>query len=291
MTKTVHKIYVGSFFIITILATLILSVYGYKYYTTPIDQRFFLSENDLLEPNGFIGQGLGVIGSIMMIIGVAVYMIRKRIKAFYKFGFLKHWLEFHIFLCTLGPILILFHTAFKFGGIVAVSFWSMVAVVLSGVVGRFLYVQIPHTIQGQMISMHELNSQSENLSHQLKFDYVLPEEIITKIEEISTTHRYKRVGLGTSIIFIVQDYFGIKNVISHLKRELKKKGISKSERKKIVQTAKAKLIISRRIGLLHTTQTLFKYWHVVHLPFAIIMFVIMVIHIAVEFIFGYRWIF
>lgn len=291
MTKTAHKIYVGSFFIITILSTLILSFYGYKYYTTPIDQRFFLSKNDLLEPNGFIGHGLGVIGSIMMIIGVAVYMIRKRFKAFFKFGFLKHWLEFHIFLCTLGPILILFHTAFKFGGIVAVSFWSMVAVVLSGVVGRFLYVQIPHTIQGQMISMHELNSQSEDLSHQLKFDYKLPEEIITKIEEISTTHRYKRVGLGTSIIFIVQDYFGIKNVISHLKRELKKIGISKSERKKIVQTAKAKLIISRRIGLLHTTQTLFKYWHVVHLPFAIIMFIIMIIHIAVEFVFGYRWIF
>ena len=291
MTKTVHKIYVGSFFLITILVTLILSIYGYHYYTSPIDQRFFLPKNDLLEPNGFIGHGLGVIGSAMMIIGVVVYMIRKRIKAFYKFGFLKHWLEFHIFLCTLGPILILFHTAFKFGGIVAVSFWSMVAVVLSGVIGRFLYVQIPHTIQGQMVSMHELNSQSENLSHQLKFDYALPEEIITKIEEISTTHRYKRIGLGTSILFIVQDYFGIKNVIHHLKLELKKIGISKSERKKIVQTAKAKLIISRRIGLLHTTQTLFKYWHVVHLPFAIIMFIIMVVHIAVEFVFGYRWIF
>ncbi len=291
MTKTTHKIYVSSFYVITILITLILSLYGYKYYTTPIDQRFFLSQNDLLEPNGFIGHGLGVIGSFLMIVGVAVYMIRKRIKFFYRFGYLKHWLEFHIFLCTVGPILILFHTAFKFGGIVAVSFWSMVAVVLSGVVGRFLYVQIPHSIQGQILSLHELNSQSENLSHQLKFDYKLPEEIITKIEEISTAHRYKRTGLTTSILFIIQDYFGIKNVISHLNLELKKIGISKIERKKIVKTAKAKLTISRRIGLLHTTQKLFKYWHVVHLPFAILMFIIMVIHIAVEFVFGYRWIF
>ncbi len=291
MTKTTHKIYISSFFIITILVTLILSIYGYKYYTTPIDQRFFLNENDLLEPNGFIGHGLGFIGSFMMIVGVVTYMIRKRVKLFFKFGFLKHWLEFHIFLCTLGPILILFHTAFKFGGIVSVSFWSMVAVVLSGVVGRFLFVQIPHTIQGQMISMSELNSQSENLSHQLKFDYGLPEEIITRIEEISTIHRYKRVKLSTSIIFIIEDYFGIKNVIYHLKKELKKISVSKSERKKIIKTAKAKLLISRRIGLLHTTQTLFKYWHVVHLPFAIIMFVIMIIHVAVEFVFGYRWIF
>ena len=48
----------------------------------------------------------------------------------------KHWLEFHIFLCTVGPLLVLYHTAFKFGGIVSVSFWSMVLVVLSGVAGK-----------------------------------------------------------------------------------------------------------------------------------------------------------
>ncbi len=64
--------------------------------------------------------------------------------------------------------MVLYHTAFKFGGIVAVSFWSMVAVVLSGVVGRFLYVQIPHTIQGQEISLKELNQINENLTSHLK---------------------------------------------------------------------------------------------------------------------------
>ncbi len=291
MTKTTHKVYIGSFYVITILVTLILAVYGFKYYTAPIEQRFFLPYNDLLKPSGLIGHGLGIIGSLMMIIGVASYMIRKRIRAFYKFGYLKHWLEFHIFLCTLGPILILYHTAFKFGGIVAVSFWSMVAVVVSGAVGRFIYVQIPHTIQGQMIGMDELNSQNEILSHQLKFEYNLPEEIFTKIEEISTTHRYKRINLSTSLIFVIQDYFGIKNVLSNLKHELKKIGVSRSKKKEIIRTAKSKLVISRRIGLLHTMQTMFKYWHVIHLPFALIMFAIMIIHIAVEIVFGYRWIF
>jgi len=36
---------------------------------------------------------------------------------------------------------------------------------------------------------------------------------------------------------------------------------------------------------------LFKYWHVAHLPFALIMLIIMVIHVAVTLAFGYRWIF
>jgi hypothetical protein len=250
-----------------------------------------MQQNNLLKPSGLIGHGLGIFGSFFMIVGVASYMIRKRVKALFKFGYLKYWLEFHIFLCTLGPILILYHTAFKFGGIVVVSFWSMVAVVLSGVIGRFLYVQIPHTIQGQMIGMNELNSLSENLSHQLKDDFAVPEEIFARIQEISSTYRYKRVKFTTGLSLIIKDYIGIKNVLRRLKHELKVAGISKSKRKEILLTAKSKLVVSRRIGMLQTMQKLFGYWHVVHLPFALIMFIIMVIHIAVEIVFGYKWIF
>ena len=291
MNKKLHAIYISSFFIIGIASTLLLVINGYQYYFTPLLTRFFNPQDILLKPSGFIGQGLGVLGSLMMIAGVAVYMIRKRIRFFFNFGYLKNWLELHIFLCTLGPIFILFHTAFKFGGIVAVSFWSMTAVVLSGIVGRFLYVQIPHTIQGQMIGMDELNAQNENLSYQLKNVYKIPENIFSEIEEISSLKRYKNVKLRTGIIFIMKDFFGTKSVIHRLKHELALAGVPRPQRNRIAKTTKTKLIVSRRIGLLKTMQKFFKYWHVVHLPFAILMFVIMFIHIAVTVAFGYRWIF
>ena len=183
MNKTVHKIYITSFFLICIFTAIILIVNGYSYYTAPIGERFFMPQDVLLEPSGFTRHGLGIIGSFFMIVGVASYMLRKRVRAFFKFGYLKHWLEFHIFLCTLGPILVLYHTAFKFGGIVVISFWSMVAVVLNGVIGRFIYVQIPRTIQGQLIGMGELNSQNEILSHQLKDEFNIPEKIFLSLEE------------------------------------------------------------------------------------------------------------
>jgi len=38
-------------------------------------------------------------------------------------------------------------------------------------------------------------------------------------------------------------------------------------------------------------QQLFKYWHVAHLPFAIIMLIILIIHVGVTLTFGYKWIF
>lgn len=52
----------------------------------------------------------------MVMIGVMTYSFRKRVRAFNQIGKIKYFLEFHIFLCLLGPMLVLFHTTFKFGG-------------------------------------------------------------------------------------------------------------------------------------------------------------------------------
>ncbi len=291
MNKSLHRIYVVLFFVVGVGVTLLLGVYGYQYYTTPLEERFFQSNYDLLKPSGVLGHGFGIIGSLMMIFGVSIYMIRKRVRSFFNLGFLKHWLEFHIFLCTVGPILVLYHTAFKFGGIVAVSFWSMVAVVASGVVGRFIYVQIPRTIQGKELSVNEMNEMNENLTDKLRAEYLIDGNILAKLDKHSYTDKYRQVGFGTSFVMMIQDYFGTRSVLRQIKRELRRLNLRGAKEKEIIRISRSKLTLSRKIGMLRTTQKLFRYWHIVHLPFAITMFVIMFIHIAVTIIFGYKWIF
>ena len=291
MNKSLHRIYVVLFIVVGVGVTLLLGVYGYQYYTTPLEERFFQSNYDLLKPSGVLGHGFGIIGSLMMIFGVAIYMIRKRVRSFFNLGFLKHWLEFHIFLCTVGPILVLYHTAFKFGGIVAVSFWSMVAVVASGVVGRFIYVQIPRTIQGKELNVNEMNEMNENLTDKLRAEYLIDGNILAKLDIHSHTDKYKQVGFGTSFVMMIQDYFGTRSVLHQIKRELRHLNLRGVKEKEIIRISRSKLTLSRKIGMLRTTQKLFRYWHIVHLPFAITMFVIMFIHIAVTIIFGYKWIF
>jgi hypothetical protein len=291
MNKTIHKIYVGLFLVVGISVTILLAFYGFDYYTTPLEERFFNPDHNLLKPSGALGHGFGIIGTLMMIVGVSTYMIRKRYRKFFSIGYLKHWLEFHIFLCSVGPVLVLYHTAFKFGGIVSVSFWSMVLVVLSGVVGRFIYLQIPRTIQGQEISVNELNSIKEKLA--IKVRSVLSEDssTLSEFEKISSADRYKSFRLITAVGFFIRDYFDIKRVMRLLKIRIKLLGISKSESNELIKAAKSEIVIARRIALLRTSQKLFHWWHIFHLPFAITMFVIMVIHVAVTIIFGYKWIF
>ena len=291
MNKSLHKIYVGLFLVVGISVTILLGINGYQYYTTPLEERFFSPDHLALKPSGAWGHGFGIIGTLMMIVGVAVYMIRKRYRKLFNIGYLKHWLEFHIFLCSVGPVLVLYHTAFKFGGIVSISFWSMVLVVLSGIVGRFIYIQIPRTIQGQELSINELNSMKESLA--LRIRKVLSEDSSTlyKLESIANTDRYKSLRLTSAISLFIRDYFNTKQLIRVFRKKMMFLGLSKSESMELIDAAKSEIDIARRIAFLRTSQKLFHWWHIFHLPFAVSMFVIMVIHVIVTIIFGYKWIF
>jgi hypothetical protein len=291
MSKLQHNLYVGFFITVTISVLALLIYNGYSYYTTPLEVRFFTSNHNSLKPNGMLGHGFGIIGSFLMLFGVSIYMIRKRVKIFVRFGILKHWLELHIFLCTVGPILILFHTAFKFGGLVAVSFWSMVAVFLSGIIGRFIYVRIPHTIEGNEMSMQQINNFNENLTIKLVADYNLGKETVQKIEKLSEIQHKGRASFSDLLLTVIPNYIENKRKIRAISGELKKNNIVKSNRKEIIRIIVEKINISNKIHYLRLMQSLFKYWHVAHLPFAIIMLIIMFVHIVVTVAFGYRWIF
>jgi len=291
LSKLQHTLYISFFIIVTVLVFALLTFNGYSYYHTPLEERFFSPNHYLLKPSGILGHGFGIIGSFLMIMGVLIYMIRKRVKSLVHWGILKHWLELHIFLCTVGPILVLFHTAFKFGGIVSVSFWSMVAVFFSGIIGRFIYVRIPHTIEGKEMNMQQINNINENLTFKLSTEYNIPSTTLEKISALSTIDHKGRGSFGELFVSIFPTFIENRKRIHTISRELKANNISKHERKEIIKIVKEKIGISNRIHYLRLMQSIFKYWHVAHLPFALIMLIIMFIHIVVTVTFGYRWIF
>jgi hypothetical protein len=280
MTKTVHRLYLGTLTAIVLIVTAYLFYSGSNYYNTTLEERFYHVDHNRLKPSGGYGHGLGIVGTVLILIGVFGYQFRKYNRKLAKVGVLKHWLEFHIFLCVLGPIMILFHTSFKFGGIVSISFWSMVLVVASGVAGRFIYLQIPRTIQGKELSLGEINE--------------LKNEITSKIEEELGTEKSSEIR---SLIHkkaeysFLKQYFVDRTLLSQLKTSLLAGNISGAKLHSTMQLISRELTINRRVERLMVMQKLFKYWHVAHLPFAIIMLVIMVIHVAVTLAFGYKWIF
>lgn len=260
---------------IVVVAIGYLSYTGYSYYVTPLEERFYHPRHDWFKPSGAYGHGLGIVGTFLILFGVSIYIARKRYGFMEKQLRLKYLLEFHIFLCSLGPVLVLFHTAFKFGGIVSIAFWSMVAVVLSGVIGRFIYIQIPRTIEGRALSLQEVQNMRTNLAQVLQDKYKLEPSTIKLFVSFTTetASAEHKPSLGK------------------LKTVLASHQIHKNDKGEILQLVRRERSLGKRIARLETMKRLFRYWHVAHLPFALIMLVIVVIHIAVTLAFGYKWIF
>ena len=275
MKKAIHTTFIFIMVVIILITTFYLFYTGYSYYNTSLEERFYHPRHSWFKPSGIYGQGLGIIGTLMIFFGVTIYIARKRYNFLSKYIRLKYLLEFHIFLCTLGPILILFHTAFKFGGIVSIAFWSMVAVVLSGVIGRFIYIQIPRTIEGRALSLNEVKNMKTDLTDVLSEKFSLDSNVIRQIISFTNEENKSSNTITTS----------------QLRKELRKNNLPKKERKAIFKMVKNEMSLSRKIRRLETMQRLFKYWHVAHMPFALIMLVIVIIHVGVTLAFGYKWIF
>jgi len=261
MTRFVHRLTLSFYAMVVLSAIVGLGYVGFSFYSLPLEDRYFHPDYALLKPSGLLGHGLGIVGTLLIMVGVFSYMARKKIKTFSRVGVLKYWLEFHIFLCALGPVFILYHTSFKFGGIVSVSFWSLVAVVASGIIGRFVYLQIPHSIEGRELSLQEVQEMKIELGSELKTKYDID---ISEVNE------------GNS---------------SEIESQLKAKNLSVKDYRKVKQLINSQKSLVKRIERLDMMQSIFRYWHVAHLPFALIMLIVMAIHVAVVLTFGYKWIF
>ncbi len=282
MSKTAHFIYISVMASIVIATTIYLAYKGYDYYSTPQVERFYHPDHENFKAGGIYGHGLGVLGTFLMLIGVVMYIIRKRSKSLARFGRLKYWLEFHIFLCSLGPVMILFHTSFKFGGIVSIAFWSMVAVVLSGVIGRYIYIQIPRSIEGRALNLNEIQDMKANIHSVITNSYQLNE--MSRSAILTSVNVQNQGGLLTR-------FFQERKQLTGIRKTLRQNNFRRSDIRKVLGLVKQEMAINTRIERLETMQKLFKYWHVAHLPFAIIMLVIVVVHVAITLAFGYTWIF
>jgi hypothetical protein len=282
-------------FVLAVILLLTVGVIWYNnstYYLTSMEERPFHSQYDLLKPTGIVSHGYGIVGTAMILTGVILYSTRKRIKRFSQLGQIKYFLEFHIFLCLLGPSLIVYHTTFKFGGLVGVSFWSMTAVVLSGIIGRYLYRFIPKNIEGNELSKKDLQEEEQKLTGILRKQYHLPDEMIEEINRVGSNRKQgNQSNILRFFMSLLQADFTRFRELKRIRRILSSRHTEKSVAEAIVHIARKKIILEQRLAVLERIQYVFHYWHVVHLPFTIIMGVILLVHIGVAIAFGYTWIF
>jgi hypothetical protein len=238
---------------------------GWHYYATPLRVRAYHPAHRVLRPSGSVGQTLGVVGLAMMTVPV-LYAVRKRWRRAARLGGMKRWLDVHIFCGTVGPVLVTFHSAMKFNGVISVAYWSMVAVMLSGFVGRYLYVRIPRSLRGTELSYAEIEAKAAGMLAELASTGV-------DVGALSGI----RVGRGLT-------GWRERSAVYH---RLLAGGLDADRSALVVRLAAERASLLRRLAQLSRTRRLFGYWHVFHLPLVYVMFAIALVHVALAVYFGY----
>ncbi len=259
---------------------------GSSFYLTPLAERAHHEGYWVWKSGGRIGHTLGVVGSSMLVLMLS-YSLRKRAAALRRLGPLSRWLQVHIYLGIAGPLLVILHSSFKVQGLVALSFWSMIAVAFSGVAGRYLYLQIPRTRAGDEIALEELRRRDLALSDRLRVRFHLTSEQLAPLGQATLTR-----GRGWTLRQILANMvFGAlreRREVRRLMRECSG-AVPAALLRELGSLARERAATHRRILLWDRTHELFHYWHVFHKPFAVVMYVFMIVHVVVAAVTGYAW--
>lgn len=250
-------------------------------------------DEGFITPERGLGYWLGVTGGSMMLL-LLTYSLRKRNRFLHKIFKLPRWFQFHMTFGIIGPVCILFHSNFHIGSLNStVALVSMLIVVASGMIGRFLYTNIHYGQNDEKIKLtkliRNLNQAKLELlglcasSEQKQFVERLFGEIIRIAKQLALSNRIFITGKDRrrieKITAALQKFMGNLTVTSE-GRGITNPGLSRAHQ--LIQRDIVTLLsVLRRLPRLRFFERLFSLWHVLHIPFFVLMLVTAITHVVV----------
>jgi hypothetical protein len=293
-----HRIRLFLAWMLALAVVLVIAGYGMNYYTLSAAQRPFSPKHQLLRPSGTIGIKLGMVGVLMFFL-IYLYPLRKKWGWLGRMGNSRHWLDFHVVLGTAAPIIIAFHSSFKFGNIAGMAFYSMLMVTLSGFVGRYLYSHIPRGLSAAELSMKEIQEKEETLRRELAEQKATFGFSVDALAELPSPAEVAKTPLIASLLsmFLIDLKRPFKASVLRLREAgfgpwvFSFFGLFSTRDQKLeraIRLAQKQASLSQSIAFLSRTQRIFQLWHVIHRPFSYAFAILAILHIGIALFMGYR---
>lgn len=292
-----HRVRLAIAWLLAIALVVSVAAYGWDYYLLGAADRPFSAKHQVLKPSGAVGIKLGFVG-VAIFCGIFLYPIRKRIPWLARRGSARHWLDFHLVLGVTAPVVIAFHSSFKFHGLAGMAFWIMTAVALSGIVGRYLYAQIPRRLNSAELTMKELEELQTGLSKELAEQKLISQRDLYDVFRLPSARQVQRLPAPLALLWMISVDFARPFHIARLRLRVVGFGgaittlggflkTNNPELERLVDLAREKASLAKRVLFLARTQQVFHLWHVVHRPFSYSFVVLAIIHIVVVMMLGY----
>ena len=231
-----------------------------------------------------LGYWLGVAGGSLMLV-LLIYPLRKRYRALAVLGPLKHWFRFHLVAGIAGPVIVLFHSTFRIGSFnAAIALASMLLVVASGLVGRFVYRKIHHGLFGSRATATELQRALEQQMDSMR-DLLLRLPLVDKeIRQFSALVSQQPEGRWQAAIHFaslgLQRHLAGRRVHRAITRRGEGNTTQEARLQALARSIDDTLKAMQRTAQFSTYEKLFSLWHVVHIPFLCMLVVTAIVHVV-----------
>ena len=167
---------------------------GFPYYRLATADRAYSPLQAIFRPSGIVGLKLGFAG-LGLFLCLFLYPIRKHWPWLGRMGKTKNWLDFHVLWGITAPIVITLHSSFKLSGLAGLAYWIMMAVALSGFAGRYLYAQIPRTLNQAELSLQEMQTLSARLTQELERQALVTAEEVAPLLKLPDQAAVERMSV------------------------------------------------------------------------------------------------
>jgi dihydropyrimidine dehydrogenase (NAD+) subunit PreT len=255
---------------------------GSTFYLLSSELRFDHPDYRLLSPTGPVGQGYGVIASVLVVANLS-YLLRRRF-ARWRVGSMRAWLDIHVATGVLAGLFGLSHSALQLRNpVAAVTMVSLTMTLVTGVIGRFLFLFVPRAdiarLEQLCLALDALGAGLGRALLQQLNAMPLPQVTgrVTLPKVLWLQPRWWREARKRRLLVrsAVEPYRALHPDEYQLLKA------------HVAETAALAANASRAVSY----DYLMRSWRGFHRFFALLMLALLVVHIGVAWYYGYRWIF
>jgi len=279
MTKT--RLYSMTFAALMIGIALALWFKGSSFYMTHPWDRSMHPGFDDLRSGGSWGFAEALVGTGLILLNLT-FMLRRRLKSMRRFGALRLWMNMHVVTGLVGPLIVVYHTAFYPRTTVAITaFVSLGVLVLTGVIGRFIYAMIPHTVAGAEMGMSELERRLADARDHLESVTTPDDPLWQKLDALSRQPLFTPKSSFGCLLLLPY------TIVSTLSLRLRLYLLGRSRSDVDWHDVHDIVLIRRRLHTLQLYRKLLRWWRALHRVFALVMVATLTIHVVVLMYLGY----
>jgi hypothetical protein len=251
-----------------------LAYRGWTFYRLSMEDRVEHPDFRTLRASGLLGNGYGWVAAMLVVLNLS-YLIRRRFGGA-SLGSMQVWLDIHVFTGLIASALVSFHSAFQLRTPVAtVSAASLGVVVVTGLIGRFLYALAPvgarDRLRAALDAKHLPGNRAElaeAIAQQPGPDVPANSSLLRSLLAMPRARRAARA-----------------------RRDMLRLLLPRDMTKQQYRAGRELIVAAMGEARAPAMAALLRAWRGLHRFFALLMLAAVLLHAGVAWYYGYRWIF